>query len=50
MKLKSFLWLLVLASLWGPSFLFVKVAVVEIPPGDRGYGHAEIISADDKKE
>lgn len=32
MKLKSFLWLLVLASLWGPSFLFVKVAVVEIPP------------------
>ena len=32
MKLKTFLWLLVLASLWGPSFLFVKVAVVEIPP------------------
>ncbi|EGB14032.1 succinate dehydrogenase or fumarate reductase, flavoprotein subunit [Pseudodesulfovibrio mercurii] len=24
--------------------------VVEIPPGDRGYGHAAIISADDKKE
>lgn len=24
--------------------------VVEIPPGDRGYGKSEIISADDKKE
>ncbi len=32
MKFKTFLWLLALASLWGPSFLFVKVAVVEIPP------------------
>jgi fumarate reductase flavoprotein subunit len=27
-----------------------STTVVEIPPGDRGYGHAEIISADDKKE
>ncbi|WFS61259.1 fumarate reductase flavoprotein subunit [Pseudodesulfovibrio thermohalotolerans] len=24
--------------------------VVEIPPGDRGYGHSQIISADDRKE
>lgn len=32
MRLKNFLWLFVLASLWGPSFLFIKVAVQEIPP------------------
>lgn len=32
MGLKNFLWLLVLASLWGPSFLFIKVAVADIPP------------------
>jgi drug/metabolite transporter (DMT)-like permease len=32
MKLKNFLWLLFLAALWGPSFLFIKVAVAEIPP------------------
>ncbi len=32
MKLKTFGWLLVLAWLWGPAFLFVKVAVAEIPP------------------
>lgn len=28
----NFFWLLFLASLWGPSFLFIKVAVGEIPP------------------
>jgi drug/metabolite transporter (DMT)-like permease len=32
MKLKNFLLLLLLASLWGPSFLFIKVAVADIPP------------------
>lgn len=32
MKLRTFLLLLFLASLWGPSFLFIKVAVSEIPP------------------
>ena len=32
MGLKNFLWLLLLAALWGPSFLFIKVAVGEIPP------------------
>lgn len=32
MRLKNFFWLLFLASLWGPSFLFIKVAVQEIPP------------------
>ncbi len=32
MGLKTFLWLLLLASLWGPSFIFIKVAVEEIPP------------------
>jgi drug/metabolite transporter (DMT)-like permease len=32
MRLKNFLWLLFLAALWGPSFLFIKVAVADIPP------------------
>lgn len=32
MKLKNFLWILLLAAIWGPSFLFIKVAVQEIPP------------------
>lgn len=32
MSAKNFLWLLFLALLWGPSFLFIKVAVSEIPP------------------
>ncbi|TRX50906.1 DMT family transporter [Fulvivirga sp. M361] len=32
MQLKNFLMLLLLATLWGPSFLFIKVAIVEIPP------------------
>lgn len=30
--MRNFLWLLFLASLWGPSFLFIKVAVEDIPP------------------
>lgn len=32
MTLRDFLWLLFLASLWGPSFLFIKLAVEDIPP------------------
>ena len=32
MKLKNLLLLILLAGLWGPSFLFIKVAVAEIPP------------------
>lgn len=32
MGLKMFGWLTMLALLWGPSFLFVKVAVQDIPP------------------
>jgi drug/metabolite transporter (DMT)-like permease len=32
MQTRNFVLLLFLASLWGPSFLFIKVAVVEIPP------------------
>ena len=32
MKLKNLLLLILLAALWGPSFLFIKVAVSEIPP------------------
>ncbi len=30
--MSNFLWLLFLAALWGPSFLFIKVAVEDIPP------------------
>ncbi|MEO9965889.1 MAG: DMT family transporter [Reichenbachiella sp.] len=32
MKLKNLLLLLLLATLWGPSFLFIKIAVIEISP------------------
>ena len=32
MKIKTFIWLLVLAWLWGPAFLFTKVAVQDVPP------------------
>ncbi len=32
MKNKNLFWLLVLAALWGPSFLFIKVAVQDFPP------------------
>jgi len=32
MGFRGFAWLLFLAALWGPSFLFIKVAVAEIPP------------------
>ncbi|ELR68885.1 Permease of the drug/metabolite transporter (DMT) superfamily [Fulvivirga imtechensis AK7] len=32
MKIKNLLLLLLLASLWGPSFLFIKIAVGEISP------------------
>ena len=32
MKIRNVHLLILLASLWGPSFLFIKIAVVEIPP------------------
>lgn len=32
MALRNFLWLLLLAALWGPSFIFIKLAVEDIPP------------------
>lgn len=32
MRIRNFLWILFLAALWGPSFVFIKVAVEEIPP------------------
>ena len=32
MKLKTPLWIVLLAFLWAPAFLFMKIAVVEIPP------------------
>ncbi len=31
-NVRNLLWLLLLAALWGPSFLFMKVAVAEVPP------------------
>ncbi len=31
-KWKSFLWLALLAAVWGPSFIFIKIAVGEVPP------------------
>jgi drug/metabolite transporter (DMT)-like permease len=31
-RVKNLLWLILLASLWGPSFVFIKIAVQEIPP------------------
>lgn len=32
MKIKNYQLLILLASLWGPSFLFIKIAVEEVPP------------------
>ena len=32
MGIRNFLWLILMAVLWGPSFLFIKVAVEDIPP------------------
>jgi drug/metabolite transporter (DMT)-like permease len=32
MKLKTLLWITLLALLWAPAFLFMKIAVHEIPP------------------
>lgn len=32
MKIKNVYLLILLASLWGPSFLFIKIAVAEVPP------------------
>lgn len=32
MKIKNVHLLIILASLWGPSFLFIKIAVNEVPP------------------
>jgi hypothetical protein len=32
MNLKIFIWLVILGWIWGPAFLFIKVAVHEIPP------------------
>jgi drug/metabolite transporter (DMT)-like permease len=31
-RVHNLLWLIFLASLWGPSFVFIKIAVQEIPP------------------
>lgn len=32
MQIRNLIWLIVLALLWGPAFLFTKVVVEEIPP------------------
>lgn len=42
MKWKNFLLLMVLAALWGPSFLFIKVAVQDIPPLTLALGRVSI--------
>lgn len=42
--MKSFLWLVLLASLWGPSFLFIKLAVADIPPLTMVVGRVGIAS------
>lgn len=44
MGFKNFLWLLFLAALWGPSFLFIKVAVGEIPPMTLAMGRVGLAS------
>ncbi len=43
--MKDFLWLLFLASLWGPSFVFIKVAVAEIPPITLATGRVGLAAA-----
>ena len=43
--MRNFLWLLFLASLWGPSFLFIKVAVEDIPPLTLVVGRVGIAAA-----
>jgi drug/metabolite transporter (DMT)-like permease len=42
MGFRNFLWLFVLASLWGPSFIFIKMAVAEIPPFTLVFGRVGI--------
>ena len=42
MKWKNFLMLMALAALWGPSFLFIKVAVADIPPLTLALGRVSI--------
>jgi drug/metabolite transporter (DMT)-like permease len=32
MNLKTFIWLVILAWVWGPAFMLIKIAVYEIPP------------------
>jgi drug/metabolite transporter (DMT)-like permease len=44
MGFRNFLWLVFLASLWGPSFLFIKVAVGEIPPLTLVFGRVGLAS------
>lgn len=45
MKWKNLLLLIGLAALWGPSFLFIKVAVQEIPPFSLVLGRVSIGAA-----
>ncbi|MCP5096835.1 MAG: DMT family transporter [Chloroflexi bacterium] len=44
MKLNSFLWILLLAAIWGPSFLFIKVTVHEVPPITLVFGRVALAS------
>jgi drug/metabolite transporter (DMT)-like permease len=45
MKLKNLAMLLFLAALWGPSFLFIKVAVAEVPPMTLVFGRVGLAAA-----
>lgn len=45
MNWKNFGLLILLASLWGPSFLFIKVAVQDIPPLTLAFGRVVIGAA-----
>jgi drug/metabolite transporter (DMT)-like permease len=45
MKLRNLLLLALLAAMWGPSFLFIKVAVADIPPLTLVLGRVGIAAA-----
>jgi len=45
MGLRNFLWLLLLAALWGPSFIFIKLAVEDIPPITMAAGRVGLAAA-----
>ncbi|MDM8531294.1 DMT family transporter [Anaerolineales bacterium HSG25] len=44
MAIRNFMLILALAMLWGPSFIFIKIAVEEIPPFTLVFGRVAIAS------